>query len=97
MRTSFKFAFAVLVLGLALQSGWILAAEIAGIHFYQIAISPMLSKSPLVRCRFQPTCATYALEQLTAQGLWRGNQAVAIRLFACSPFRFLASRTGSKD
>src|SRR2546425_6765934 len=94
MRTSFRFLLFLLLMGWALQSGWVLASEIAGIQLYRAVVSPVLSKSPLVQCRFQPTCSVYAIDQLKSRGLVRGNVALAQRLLACSPVGFVLAKYG---
>jgi putative membrane protein insertion efficiency factor len=64
-----------------------LRAEIAAIHLYQRALSPVVSH--FARCRFQPTCSHYAVERLEADGFWFGNAKIAGRLFMCSPIGYL--------
>lgn len=52
------------------------------IRGYQIVISPWLGP----RCRFYPSCSSYALESLEQHGLLRGGWLAARRLCRCHPF-----------
>jgi uncharacterized protein len=52
------------------------------IWVYQTFISPMLGK----RCRFYPTCSSYAKEALTTFGLRKGLILTVKRIFKCHPF-----------
>ena len=52
------------------------------IHFYRMAISPMLPPS----CRFTPTCSQYALEALKKHGPLRGTYLTVRRLLRCHPW-----------
>jgi putative membrane protein insertion efficiency factor len=54
-------------------------ALIAG---YQRLISPMLAP----RCRFAPSCSTYAHEAITGHGLVRGGWLALRRVARCHPF-----------
>ena len=55
---------------------------LAAIRLYQRAISPALPR----RCRYHPTCSSYALQAITAHGLLRGGVLAAWRLLRCNPF-----------
>lgn len=72
---------------LLVQSGWALHFEKASIRLYQKLGRPITQ--PLVRCRFEPTCSTYALQVLTREGFLRGNWLIAKRLIDCSPLKLL--------
>jgi len=37
-------------------------------------------------CRFHPTCSAYALDALTAHGVWRGGRLALARVAKCHPF-----------
>ncbi|MCM2130700.1 membrane protein insertion efficiency factor YidD [Larsenimonas rhizosphaerae] len=54
----------------------------AGIRAYQYVISPLLGP----RCRFWPTCSSYALEAISRHGPWRGGWLAIKRLGKCHPF-----------
>lgn len=49
---------------------------------YQRWISPLLGP----RCRFYPTCSSYALQALSAHGLLAGGWLTARRVLRCQPF-----------
>jgi putative membrane protein insertion efficiency factor len=51
------------------------------IRAYQLLISPWLGP----RCRFYPSCSTYALEALEQHGLARGGILALRRLARCHP------------
>ena len=52
------------------------------IRLYQYAISPWLGP----RCRFSPTCSSFAIEALEKHGLIRGGWLAMRRLLRCSPW-----------
>ncbi|WP_245392682.1 membrane protein insertion efficiency factor YidD [Salinicola halimionae] len=52
------------------------------IQIYRYAISPLLGP----RCRFWPTCSSYALEAIRLHGPWRGGWLTIRRLSKCHPF-----------
>ncbi|HBG29594.1 MAG TPA: membrane protein insertion efficiency factor YidD, partial [Gammaproteobacteria bacterium] len=52
------------------------------IGIYQLAISPWLAP----RCRYTPTCSTYAREALRCHGPWRGGVYAVRRLMRCHPW-----------
>lgn len=49
---------------------------------YQLGISPFLGQ----RCRFYPSCSSYAIEALGAYGVVRGGMLTARRLCKCHPW-----------
>ena len=49
---------------------------------YRRLISPLLGP----RCRFVPTCSTYAVEALQRHGALRGSWLTLKRLLRCHPF-----------
>ena len=58
------------------------AALLAGIRFYQRAVSP--TRPP--RCRFVPSCSAYALEAVEVHGAARGTWLAVRRLAKCAPW-----------
>jgi putative membrane protein insertion efficiency factor len=42
--------------------------------------------SPLVTCRFRPTCSQYTLEAIEKYGAFKGLLLGAKRIVACHPF-----------
>jgi len=54
---------------------------IALIKFYQYFISPLLGP----RCRFYPSCSSYALEALSRHGVIIGLYLTLRRLLKCHP------------
>ena len=59
---------------------------VAAIDAYRATLSPMLSRSGLARCRFEPTCSAYGREAITRYGLARGAFLTGERLLRCQPF-----------
>ncbi len=52
------------------------------IKFYQKFISPLFGK----RCRFYPSCSSYALEAITKYGSIKGGYMSIKRILKCNPF-----------
>lgn len=52
------------------------------IRGYQIALSPLLGP----RCRFYPSCSSYAVEALRTHGALRGSWLAGRRLLRCHPW-----------
>ena len=52
------------------------------IRLYRRLISPLLGP----RCRFYPSCSTYALDALERHGPWRGSWLALWRLLRCGPW-----------
>lgn len=52
------------------------------IHFYRLAISPLLPAS----CRYTPTCSQYALEALKIHGPIKGSWLAIKRICRCHPW-----------
>ncbi|MDH3647112.1 MAG: membrane protein insertion efficiency factor YidD [Gammaproteobacteria bacterium] len=52
------------------------------IRAYRLAVSPLLG----ARCRFYPTCSSYAEQSLIHHGLWRGGWLSLQRLARCHPW-----------
>jgi putative membrane protein insertion efficiency factor len=52
------------------------------IGFYKRFISPLMAS----RCRFYPSCSTYALEAFEEYGFLKALYLTTKRLFRCQPF-----------
>ncbi|MFP5387881.1 MAG: membrane protein insertion efficiency factor YidD [Thermoleophilia bacterium] len=52
------------------------------IHAYQRRISPALPR----RCRYEPSCSSYAAESIDRFGASRGTLLAVWRLLRCNPF-----------
>ena len=52
------------------------------IRVYQKLISPLLGP----RCRFYPSCSSYAVQALTVHGVVKGSGLAAWRLLRCHPW-----------
>ncbi len=59
---------------------------LAVIGGYRAALSPLLQKTHLVRCRFHPTCSGYGREAITRFGWVKGGVLTAGRILRCQPF-----------
>jgi putative membrane protein insertion efficiency factor len=55
---------------------------IALIRAYQYAISPLLGQ----RCKYYPSCSSYAVGALREHGVVRGLGLASWRLLRCNPF-----------
>ncbi|MEG9499470.1 membrane protein insertion efficiency factor YidD [Mannheimia indoligenes] len=51
------------------------------IYFYRYAISPLIGP----RCRFYPTCSTYAVEAIKIHGAIKGGYLAFRRILRCNP------------
>ncbi|HDL5698362.1 Putative membrane protein insertion efficiency factor [Mannheimia haemolytica] len=51
------------------------------IYFYRYAISPLIGP----RCRFYPTCSTYAVEAIKIHGAIKGGYLAFKRILRCNP------------
>lgn len=49
---------------------------------YRYTLSPLLGP----RCRYLPTCSSYALEAIQRHGPWRGGWLALRRLCRCHPW-----------
>ncbi|HLR58861.1 MAG TPA: membrane protein insertion efficiency factor YidD [Pseudogracilibacillus sp.] len=56
---------------------------IAIIRLYQIFISPIKPKR--IKCRFHPTCSSYALKSINKYGVKKGVKKTINRLSRCNP------------
>ncbi|MDH3589077.1 MAG: membrane protein insertion efficiency factor YidD [Gammaproteobacteria bacterium] len=52
------------------------------IRVYRYAVSPFLGP----RCRFYPTCSSYAEQALHTHGVWRGSWLAMRRIGKCHPW-----------
>ena len=55
---------------------------LAPVVVYQRAISPMLPR----RCKYEPTCSSYALRAVREYGILRGLVLATWRLLRCNPW-----------
>jgi uncharacterized protein len=55
---------------------------VAPLRFYQRAISPALPR----RCKYHPTCSTYAVEAVRRYGILKGTVLAAWRVLRCNPW-----------
>ncbi|MGH9366139.1 MAG: membrane protein insertion efficiency factor YidD [Thermoanaerobaculia bacterium] len=85
--------FAAALLGLAVgdaarppaeQVGARVAA--AAIGLYRAGVSPLLDRTGLARCRYEPTCSAYGAEAIVRYGLPRGAWLTGARLLRCHPW-----------
>ena len=51
------------------------------IRFYQRKISPLFGP----RCRYYPTCSTYAVQAIEIHGAFKGSVLAALRILRCNP------------
>ncbi|MHA1539586.1 MAG: membrane protein insertion efficiency factor YidD [Alphaproteobacteria bacterium] len=56
------------------------------VRLYQKILSPILSTHCGIRCRFSPSCSTYALTALTRFGALKGFALTIRRFSRCHPF-----------
>jgi putative membrane protein insertion efficiency factor len=59
---------------------------VGAIDLYRAGVSPLLDRSGLARCRFDPTCSVYGREAISRYGLPRGAFLTAGRLLRCHPW-----------
>jgi hypothetical protein len=52
------------------------------IHAYRMLVSPLLGQ----RCKYHPSCSSYALEALREFGVLRGLVLAGWRLLRCNPW-----------
>jgi len=57
---------------------------LGALRTYQLTLSPVFYALG-VRCRHEPTCSSYAMDAIRAQGAWRGFWLTAGRLGRCRP------------
>jgi len=66
-------------------SAFVAALLLAAITVYRWLLSPVLAALG-ARCRFHPSCSTYAAESIRHFGPWRGGWRALKRLGRCQPF-----------
>ena len=54
---------------------------LAGVGLYRLVLSPLLG----TRCRFHPSCSSYAMTALRQHG-WRGVSLAGRRILRCHPW-----------
>lgn len=52
------------------------------VNFYRYAISPLFPS----RCRYYPTCSSYAKEAIIKYGAWTGGKLAIKRILRCHPW-----------
>lgn len=55
---------------------------VAPIRVYQRVISPLLPR----RCKYEPTCSSYAAQAIERFGILRGSVLAGWRLLRCNPW-----------
>ena len=66
----------------ALTSRALVLVLVLPIRAYQLLVSPLLGP----RCRFYPSCSSYALEAIRTHGALRGTWLGGRRLLRCHPW-----------
>ena len=66
------------------QNGTRLA--LAAIDAYRATVSPVLARTGVVRCRFEPTCSAYGREAIARYGEPKGFALAAGRVLRCHPW-----------
>jgi uncharacterized protein len=59
---------------------------VAAIDAYRGTVSPLLARSGVVRCRFEPTCSEYGREAIARYGFPKGFALTAGRILRCNPW-----------
>ena len=64
---------------------WSTRAAVAGIHLYQVTLSPLYTRMG-VQCRFVPSCSHYGEEVVRRFGIARGGWMATKRILKCGPW-----------
>ena len=59
---------------------------VGAIDLYRAAISPVLARTGVLACRFDPTCSAYGREAIRRYGAPRGFALAAERILRCHPW-----------
>ena len=62
------------------------AGVVRVIDAYRATVSPFFARTGIVRCRFDPSCSSYAREAITRYGLPKGFLLAGGRILRCHPF-----------
>ena len=60
----------------------LLALATAPVRLYQVVISPALPR----RCKYEPSCSSYAISALRSYGIVRGSILAGWRILRCNPW-----------
>src|SRR5262249_17898458 len=81
------------LIGFAAADAWerphqqlVTAGAVRVIDAYRSTVSPFFARTGIVRCRFDPSCSSYAREAITRYGLPKGFLLAAGRILRCHPF-----------
>lgn len=61
---------------------WLKMGALAPIRFYQRYISPAFPR----RCRYYPTCSSYAVQAIQQHGVGKGFLLAIWRVLRCNPY-----------
>ena len=64
------------------RASWLAELFLLPLRLYQRLISPLLPQ----RCKYYPTCSTYAVEAVRELGILRGTAVAVHRLARCNPW-----------
>ena len=59
---------------------------LAAIDAYRAMVSPVIARTGVVHCRFEPTCSAYGREAILRYGWPRGAVLAGVRILRCNPF-----------
>ena len=65
-------------------AGTLRELALAPVHLYRRLISPLLPQ----RCKYYPSCSSYAVEAVRELGVLRGTIVAAWRLARCNPWSY---------
>ena len=68
------------------EKQWASGAAVAAIDGYRATVSPILGRTHLIVCRYQPTCSAYGREAFARFGFFRGLALTTARVARCNPF-----------